>query len=317
MTKRLGVIGTLVWDEIHGRSAGAGVEHEWGGVAYALAGLDAALDDGWEIVPLIKVGRDRAADARPLLSGLTHRAPDARFVETDAATARVTLYYDRGDRRCGGREGGTAPWTWAELGPMVGDLDALHVNFTTGGELALETAFLLRAGFRGPIYADLHSLVVADAAAPRAPGTPNWFRCFDAVQVNEEEMLRMHPDPMAMAAHVMAGGASLLLVTVGARGAIYVAAPGFDGWQDAPASMLQERNPAGAVRTALVPAPAADVADTTGCGDVFGAACMARLLAGAPLESAVREGNRLAARNAAYRGAADLARHLRGELVAP
>jgi sugar/nucleoside kinase (ribokinase family) len=46
-----------------------------------------------------------------------------------------------------------------------------------------------------------------------------------------------------------------------------------------------------------------DALDPTGCGDVFGAACCARLLAGAPVPEAIREANTLAARNAAFRGA--------------
>jgi sugar/nucleoside kinase (ribokinase family) len=50
---------------------------------------------------------------------------------------------------------------------------------------------------------------------------------------------------------------------------------------------------------------------------VFGAACFARLLAGDPVETALRQATALAARNAAFRGASGLARHLRGELVAP
>ena len=50
--KRLGVIGTMVWDTIHGRGeAGLPVE-EWGGISYALAGLEAALPPEWEIVHL-------------------------------------------------------------------------------------------------------------------------------------------------------------------------------------------------------------------------------------------------------------------------
>ena len=61
--RRLGVLGTLVRDEIHGRTPGLGVEHEWGGIAYALAGLDAALDEDWQLVPLITVGRDLALEA--------------------------------------------------------------------------------------------------------------------------------------------------------------------------------------------------------------------------------------------------------------
>jgi sugar/nucleoside kinase (ribokinase family) len=74
--------------------------------------------------------------------------------------------------------------------------------------------------------------------------------------------------------------------------------------------------PAGhAIRTALIPAPHVDTLDPTGCGDVFGAVLCSRLLAGDGVEGAIREANRLAARNAAFRGAGSLSRFLRGELV--
>ena len=41
---------------------------------------------------------------------------------------------------------------------MIAGLDALLVNFISGFEMSLGTAQLLRRGFGGPIYADLHSL---------------------------------------------------------------------------------------------------------------------------------------------------------------
>jgi hypothetical protein len=50
---------------------------------------------------------------------------------------------------------------------------------------------------------------------------------------------------------------------------------------------------------------------------VFGAAAAARLFAGDPVEAAIRHANGMAARNAAFRGAGGLSRHLRGELVLP
>jgi sugar/nucleoside kinase (ribokinase family) len=318
--RRLGVLGTLVHDEIHGRTPGVGVEREWGGIAYALAGLDAALADEWEIVPLAKVGRDRATDARRLLETVRHRAPRARFVECDAPTTQVVLHYEQGERRCGGRLGGTPAWTWAELGPMVADLDALYLNFSTGEELDHATALALRHAFPGPIYADLHALVIDDASRPLAPDAPSWFRCFDVVQVNEAEMMRLSPDPLSLAARVLAEGAALLLVTVGARGTVFVAEPGFDGWPAGSAltgrvsRTLRAGTP---LRTARIASTEADVVDTTGCGDVFGATTCALLLAGASIEAAIGEGNRRAARSAAYRGADGLVRHLRGELVAP
>jgi hypothetical protein len=328
---KLGVLGSLVWDEIHGRDPAAPPVEEWGGVAYALGGLDAALPDDWEIVPLIKVGRDLAPQAAGLLRSLGRVGKEARFVEVPVPNNRVVLYYESADRRCERMAGGVPAWTWPELGPMVRDLDALYINFISGFELCLGTAQALRQSFRGPIYADVHSLFLGMQhdgyrVLRPLPDAASWFACFDAVQVNEDEMRQLSPDPLAMSADVLGAGVSLLVVTLGPRGAAYVAAPGFDGWggRAAPARTggLDEARPprppepAGhAARTALIPAPQVDTLDPTGCGDVFGAVLCSRLLAGDGVEAAIREANRLAARNAGFRGAGSLSRFLRGELV--
>jgi hypothetical protein len=336
---KVGVIGSLVWDLIHGRDPLAPPTEEWGGIAYALGGLDASLPPDWQIVPLIKVGRDLAPQAAELLRGLTRLAPGARCVEVPAPNNRVVLHYQSAERRCERMSGGVPGWTWLELGPMVMDLDAIYLNFISGFELTLGTAQALRQGFHGPIYADLHSLflgmhhdgirVLQPLADPAA-----WFGCFDVVQLNEDEMHQLSPDPLSLSAQALGAGTSLLVVTLGPKGAAYVAAPGFDGWGsgvtlseakgafpdgwplrlaqgDAMASTGQP------VRTALIPAPTIDTLDPTGCGDVFGAAACARLLAGARVEPALAHATRLAARNAGLRGAGGLGRHLRGELLVP
>jgi len=318
--RRVGVVGTMVWDVIHGRDPVGPPVEEWGGIAYALAGMDAALDEGWEIVPLIRVGRDLAPKAAEFLRGLARLAPGARCIEVPAPNNRVVLRYQSAERRCERMEGGVPGWTWPELGPLVADLDALYVNFISGFEMCLGTAQALRQGFRGPIYADLHSLFLGMQGdgirvLQPLPDAPSWFGCFDAIQLNEDEMRQLSPDPMGLSAAALGSGVSLLVVTLGPRGSAYVAAPGFGGWG---AGRAPATGPAGGpVQTALVPSPSVEALDPTGCGDVFGAACCARLLAGAPPAAAVAEANALAARNAAYRGAGGLSRHLRGELVAP
>jgi len=302
----VGVIGSLVWDEIHGRDPAEGVVEEWGGIAYALAGLDAYLPDDWQIVPLIKVGSDMAARARDFLGTLRRVAPGARCVEVPVANNRVVLRYESTERRCERMSGGVPAWNWSELGPMVRDLDALYVNFISGFEMCLGTAESLRRAFRGTIYADLHSLLLGMhgdgmRVLKPLPEAPTWFGCFDVIQVNEDEMRQLGPDPLTLAAGMLEAGVSALIVTLGARGVIYVS-----GHSTGPA------------RTALVPAPRPDgTLDPTGCGDVFGAATFARLLAGEQLEAAIAAGAAAGARNAGFRGASGLASHLRGELVAP
>jgi hypothetical protein len=201
--------------------------------------------------------------------------------------------------------GGVPPWTWAELGPLVRDLDAVYVNFISGFEMNLETAQLLRRGFPRFIYADLHSLFLGkEANGLRVlrvlPQAPAWFGCFDVVQLNEDEMSQLGPDPLAIAADALRQGCSTLCVTLGARGAAY-----FTG------------NP---IRTERIPAPAvhppafAQDIDPTGCGDVFGGTMAAALVGGATLEEALRAGTMHGTRNLSHRGATGLRDHLMGKL---
>jgi sugar/nucleoside kinase (ribokinase family) len=295
----------MVWDTIYGRDPAQPAVHEWGGISYALSALDAALADDWQIVPLIKVGRDLAAKANEFLHTLHHVPRGARFVEVPEPNNRVTLRYESADRRCEQMAGGVPPWTWAELGPLVQDLDALYVNFISGYELNLETAQLLRRGFSKTIYADLHSLFLAKEpngmrVARALPEASAWFGSFNVVQLNEDEMALVGSDPLAVAADALAQGCSALCVTLGPRGAAY-----FTG------------NP---IRTELIPVPVLhppafdQVIDPTGCGDVFGGAVVAALLGGAKLPDAVRVGNQLGARNVTHRGASGLRDHLMGKL---
>ncbi|MCU0621081.1 MAG: carbohydrate kinase family protein [Gemmatimonadales bacterium] len=317
--RRVGILGSLVWDEIHGRDPRAAPVEEWGGIAYALASLDAHLPAGWEIVPLIKVGSDLHDRAQAFLRGLSHLAAGARAVEVPVPNNRVVLRYASRDRRCERMSGGVPGWTWPELGPMVADLDALYVNFISGFELSLGTAEGLRQGFGGPIYADLHSLFLGmqpdGMRTLRAlPQALQWLRCFDYVQLNEDEMRLLDDDPMALAAAALAAGVRVLTVTLGARGAVYFTDGRVGGWAD---GRMADATMAGPVRTGLVPVRPVDDPDPTGCGDVFGAALFARLLGGEALEPALGAANEAAARNAAFRGASGLVQHLRGELVTP
>jgi hypothetical protein len=315
---KVGIIGSLVWDLIYGRDPLAPPLEEWGGIAYALGGLDASLAPGWDIVPLIKVGRDLAGQAHDLLRELRRLTPGGRCIEVPAPNNRVVLHYDESERRCERMSGGVPGWTWPELGPMVRDLDAIYLNFISGFELCLGTAQALRQGFSGPIYADLHSLFLGMhqdgmRVLQPLPDAAAWFGCFDLVQLNEDEMRQLSPDPLSLSAQAIGAGVDLLVVTLGVRGAAYVAAPGFDGL--APRTSSASGSPA--VRTALVPGAEVEALDPTGCGDVFGAAAFARLLAGDDVETSLRHAAAMAGRNAALRGAGGLARHLRGELLVP
>ena len=326
--RRVGVIGTFVWDVIHGRDARAVPVEEWGGITYTLAGLDAALTDDWEIVPILKVGFDLAERARQFLRTLRHIAPDAALVEVPYRGHRVELHYFDDERRTEFLTGAIPAWSWIGLKPLIDEahLDALYVNFLSGWELDLETAQLLRSHFAGPIHCDLHMKVMAVETDGRRtpapiPNVAEWCACFDILQMNEEEMATIAPDAMSLAATAIAAGVSCLLVTLGKRGAVYVAAPGFETLCDLPPRQGLSTSPrggtgeVGAVRTALVPAEIVNTpADPTGCGDVYGATYFSRMLAGDKLSDAMKAAAHAAARNVTHRGATGLASHLRGEI---
>lgn len=316
--KRIGVIGSFVWDVIYGRDPRRDPVEEWGGITYALSAFDAALPATWQIVPLAKVGSDLWPHARQFVNGLRRIAPDAMPIEVPDANNRVRLEYATDELRSEILRGGVPPWTWVGLRPLLADLDALYINLISGFELDLETLQLIRAHFRGPIYLDLHSLLLGiqpdGTRFPRPILNPAaWFACADLLQVNEQEMSMMAPDPMALAAAAMQAGVQSLLVTLGKRGVVYVVAPGFDRLED-----LQRSNQSrtGAVRTALVPAEQVETSgDPTGCGDVFGATYFSRLLTGDSFAVALKAAIHAASRNVVFRGAGGLAAFLRGELL--
>jgi hypothetical protein len=316
--KRLGVIGTMVWDRIVRVDSPADPVEEWGGIAYALAGLEATLPDDWQIVPLIRVGHDLAREANAFLGDLSHRSAAARFIEVPQPNNRVTLRYESTKRRSEQLAGGVPPWSWAELGPLVTDLDALYVNFISGFECGLETARQLRRGFRGPIYADFHSLLLGvTRQGYRVPQTlpeaDGWFTCFDAVQMNEDELGLLGGNPMALAARALAAGVRLLVVTLAERGAVYFTQQPFTF---GPGRATPGTGPIETARIPIpTPGPPSRDADPTGCGDVFGATLVAALLAAIPLPDALRAANDAAGRNLHHRGATRLHYHLRGAIA--
>jgi len=317
------VVGTLVWDTIVRADRPAPVE-EWGGIGYALEALAAALPEDSEVCPLVKVGSDLSESALRFLRSIPRVQVEAGVVTVPEPNNRVDLCYEGEERRTERLRGGVPPWLWPELGPLVADCDALYVNFISGFEMELDAARALRVGYPCPTYADLHSLFLGMGAAglrvPRElPLWHDWLRCFDAVQVNEDEfelLGRAWGDPWGLAAASVGPELKLMAITLGTRGAAYVAGPGM---QPDPRSWPETRRRLGATgtsRSAQAPVEGEPkCGDPTGCGDVWGATFFARLLARDGLENAMADANRAAARNVEHRGAAGLHRHLRGMIV--
>jgi sugar/nucleoside kinase (ribokinase family) len=125
-----------------------------------------------------------------------------------------------------------------------------------------------------------------------------WLTAFDYAQVNEDEMTQLGPRPLELATRALANGTRSVIVTMGERGAAYFAA-----------------TDSGLVKTARIAPEGGPVeGDPTGCGDVFGATCVASLLKGMTVEASIEAANRMARRNVTYRGATGLQRHLVGAI---
>ena len=320
--RRLGIIGSMVWDVIHGRNRNAAPVEEWGGITYALSGLDAALDDDWQIVPLIKVGDDLAARANRFVHSLERVAPDAALIAVPYPNNRVEQSYYDDERRSEILTGGVPGWNWLGLKPVLeqAKLDALYINFLSGWELDLETVQLIRQHFTGPIYCDLHML--AWAVQPDGlrtlrpiPNVREWCAAFDFLQVNEDEMSMLAPDPLALAATALHEGIQTLVVTLGKKGAVYFAPSDFELLGDCYGHASTRPSAHTPIKSALIPPEEiTDDGDPTGCGDVWGATYFSRLLAGDRLNAAILAAHRAAARNVRHRGASGLANHLRGKI---
>jgi sugar/nucleoside kinase (ribokinase family) len=321
--RRLGVLGTFVWDTIwtledveRGRPFTS-----WGGIAYSLSAAAAFRPEGWEVVPVVKVGADLQHEARAFLAslpGVAHRSPSVRVVPED--NNRVELRYTDQARRGERLTGGVPAWRFEELEPHLAGVDALYVNFISGFELGLEDAERLRAAFPGPLYADLHSLFLgcpgAGARALRElPEWERWVACFDAVQLNEDEVGMLAGGGegwVERVAPVLRHGPGLAAVTLGPQGAAVATREGF------PADPLawpagRERGGASAsISGEVYPVEESPPGDPTGAGDVWGVTFFSGLLGGLGVAGAARRAHRAAARKLGHRGASDLYPHLAG-----
>tara|TARA_B100001123_G_scaffold67071_1_gene74865 strand:- start:11 stop:1021 length:1011 start_codon:yes stop_codon:yes gene_type:complete len=317
---RLGVVGTLVWDTIYDRPGNwDDPVEEWGGIAYSLAGFDAALPNNWSLLPIVKVGQDMRDSADTFLKGLVHLDSLDGIRTVAEPNNRVELIYVDEARRHEKLSGGVPGWTLEELLPVVRACDALYVNFIAGWELDLQTASVLRNAIAGPTYMDLHSLMLgldADGVRNLRPlrDWRSWLTCFDIVQLNEDELTMLaggSNDPWVLAAKVIGSATRGILITRGDRGSTWVSTRDFAESPLECCGYGQFPGPLGPITMGRVPSEMrVRDGDPTGCGDVWGGTCFSHLLAGADLNSAMRAAGKAGSRNAGFRGASRLSAYL-------
>jgi len=300
--RRLGVLGTLVWDEIWPFGA-TEPRRQWGGIAYSLAAASAACPDGWSVHPVVRAGSDLADLAFSFLEKLPNTQSLSGVRVLPEANNRVQLRYRNRAERVERLSGGVSGWSWAELEPHLAGLDALYVNFLSGFELDLPVAAQLRVEAPIPVYADLHSLFLGrpgrGARRPRRlPAWRRWLGCFDAAQMNAGELALLGPpreDPFALLPALLDEGPRLALITEGGAGARYAAADPLGPPLNWPAWRSGARSAeARAVGAESCPQGPLN-GDPTGCGDVWGSVAFCSLLEGRDLHGSIRRAHRAAA----------------------
>ena len=264
--RTIGVAGTFVEDTIDSPD---GIRtRDLGGISYALATLSALLPENFRVRPVVAVGEDALPRVREFLTQLPGIHDDG-LVPVDAVNNKVLLDYYEDDARDETLTGGVPPLPWTAYERWLPRHDGWLWNFISGMEVDRATFDRIKAGARGPLYVDLHSLCLEHPVeGPRRhrqpPDWEGWVRGATWVQLNELEsglLWRGEPRRLSedeetrLAVRLHALGVRGVLATSGADGARWYGVGG---------------------GVATVPsAHAAEALDVTGCGDVFGAAWIA------------------------------------------
>ena len=105
--KRLGALGTMVWDTIHAREpVRSEPVEEWGGICYGFSAFEAAAPDGWELLPNVKVGTNLRERANEYLRDLSRIGSLDGVLTVPEANNEVEIFYGDRARRCETLKGG-------------------------------------------------------------------------------------------------------------------------------------------------------------------------------------------------------------------
>ncbi len=279
----IALVGTVTSDRISydGGSAFAGV----GGILYQAAVL-AGLGD--EVRLVANAGTAAAPEAEKLLAewpGLKREG----FRVVPGPGNLVNLFYPAAGERREVLDSVVPPLEPARLQAASSGCALMLVALNSGFDIRLEDWRRAIDGLACPVWLDIHSLALDRALGRHRPyvALPEWRQWAEGVtylQANRQEVACMLGEPAVLpgpgdirkfAGLAFEAGVATVFVTQGPEG-VLVATPDSFGTCAAPS--------------------AGRVVDTTGCGDVFSAGTVHRLVRGAPLDEAAAFGVGLAAR---------------------
>jgi sugar/nucleoside kinase (ribokinase family) len=294
------VIGHLCKDIIHIPGEEEKPQESFGGIIFTLFTLANLMNEKDRIQPVFGVGQ---ADYEGLMEQLEKykNIDTSGIFKFKGPTNQVQLFYQKNAQaRVECSKNISPPIPFNRIKPYL-DGDGVLINMISGSDITLETLDYIRMGVRDrdiPIHFDFHSLTLGidqEFQRFRRPLT-DWRRwCFmlNSIQMSEDEALGLSAEryeETTLINHLMPLMVETLMITRGDRGVSVIV-------QDIHKKLT---------RKDFAGESFGDIVDTTGCGDVFGAAFLYQFLKSKDSINAVEFANKTAALNATLKHALEL-----------
>jgi sugar/nucleoside kinase (ribokinase family) len=302
------VIGHLCYDEIHipGRTPVSG----FGGIYYAVGTLAAIAGSDHKIIPVFGVGKDRKDELLSRLSTFPNVVTDGIF-DLEGPTNTVKLFYDDGEERIECSDNIAPPIPVSAVQPYLKRSDAILINMVSGFDVTFDMLYLINEGKGSrnvPVYLDIHSMTLGIGDKNKRFRRPvmdwrRWVFHTNIVQMNELEAATLTVERLSeeqLAKIMMTLGPTVMIITRGNRGVSV--------FQADKKKITKEDIRAVKVTADMNKNETIPPADSTGCGDVFGAAYILHYAKTKDAVASAQFANRIAARRITLPGSDELSR---------